>query len=103
MAEALRSILRNTYKEKLAKGQVVSTLGIRVFSRIEIAHIAKSCGFDALYIDLQHSSLSMETTSQLCIAALGVGITPLVRVPGYGPEYVSRVLDGGALGVTAPD
>src|SRR5262249_46016236 len=39
-------------------------------------------------------------TSQICIAALEVGLTPLVRVPGI--EAVQRVLDGGALGVIAP-
>jgi len=103
MPETLRDMVRNTFNEKLAQGQVVSKLSVRVFEGIEIAHIAKSCGFDALYIDLQHSALSMETTSQQCIAALGVGITPIVRVPNCEQEYVSRVLDGGAMGVTIPE
>src|SRR3954465_12570724 len=103
MAEQLRSIVRNVFKEKLAAGLVGSTLSIRVCSSIEIVTMAKTCGFDALYIDLQHSSLSIETTSQLSIAALAVGITPVVRIPSYGPEYVLRVLDGGAMGVLAPD
>src|SRR5262249_7374402 len=30
------------------------------------------------------------------------GIAPFVRVPANTPDYVSRVLDGGALGVIAP-
>ncbi|MBI4381625.1 MAG: aldolase [candidate division NC10 bacterium] len=101
MAQALRNIVRNHFMEKLRAGQVVSKLTIRISRSIEIAHIAKSCGFDALYVDLQHGLLSIETTSQLCIAALGVGITPLVRVPGT--EYVTRVLDGGAMGVVVLD
>lgn len=103
MPEALRSVLRNTFKEKLAMGKVASTLSIRVFGSIEIVQIAKTCGFDALYIDLQHSSLSLQTTSQLSIAALGAGVMPIVRVPTHGPEYICRVLDGGAMGVLAPD
>jgi 4-hydroxy-2-oxoheptanedioate aldolase len=102
MPETLHDIVKNTFKEKLATGQIVSTLTVRVFRGVEIARIAKSCGFDALFIDLQHSALSLETTSQLCIAALTAGITPIVRVPGYKPEYVSRVLDGGAMGVLLP-
>ncbi len=44
----------------------------------------------------------MQTTSQICMAALDAGVTPFVRVPSYEPEFVSRVLDGGALGVIAP-
>ena len=101
MAQALREVVRNHFREKLAAGRVVSKLSVRIARSVEIVHIAKSCGFDALYIDMQHSSISLETTSQLCIAALGVGITPLVRVPGA--DHVSRVLDGGAMGVTVPD
>ncbi len=101
MAQALREVVRNTFREKLAAGRVVSKLSVRIARSVEIVHIARSCGFDALYIDMQHSSISLETTSQLCIAALGIGITPLVRVPSA--ELVSRVLDGGAMGVTVPD
>jgi 4-hydroxy-2-oxoheptanedioate aldolase len=101
MPQALRDIVRNHFREKLAAGRVVSKLSVRISRSVEIVHIAKSCGFDALYIDMQHSSISLETTSQLCIAALGIGITPLVRVPSA--DVVPRVLDGGAMGVTVPD
>ena len=62
--------------------------------------IPRTAGFDTLYVDMEHSSFSLETTSQICIAALEVGITPLVRVPGL--NEVSRVLDAAALGVIAP-
>src|SRR5260370_20586822 len=36
------------------------------------------------------------------MAALHAGMAPSVRVPANTPDYVSRVLDGGALGVIAP-
>jgi 2-keto-3-deoxy-L-rhamnonate aldolase RhmA len=49
---------------------------------------------------MEHSRFSLETTGQICMAALAAGITPLVRVPGVAE--VSRVLDSGALGVIAP-
>src|SRR2546425_3949735 len=74
----------------------------RLVSSIEIVRIAKSAGFDSLYIDLEHSSFSMETTNQICVMALEAGIPAFVRVPANTPEYISRVLDGGALGVIAP-
>ena len=102
MPEPLRSMVRNSFKEKLAQGGVASTLTVRLFRGAEIARIAKTCGFDALYVDLQHSVLSLETAGQICVAALSAGIATIVRVPGYGPEYVSRVLDGGAMGILAP-
>ena len=102
MAGGIGDILRNTVKEKLARGEVVASMTVRLVRGIEIARIARTAGFDMLYIDLEHSSFSIETTSQICIAALEAGIAPFVRVPANTPEYISRVLDGGALGVIAP-
>ena len=95
-------ILRNSVKDKLARGEVVASMTVRLVRGVEIARIAKTAGFDTLYIDVEHSSFSLETTSQICIAALGVGIAPFVRVPSIRPEQSSRALDGGALGVIAP-
>src|ERR1700748_1935218 len=102
MAEAIGDILRNGVRDKLARGEVVASMTVRLVRNVEIATIAKTAGFDTLYIDVEHSSFSLETTSQICIAAPGVGIAPFVRVPAHRSEHVGRVLDGGALGVIAP-
>jgi 4-hydroxy-2-oxoheptanedioate aldolase len=95
-------ILRNNVKEKLKRGEVVSSMTVRLVRGIEIARIAKTAGFDMIYVDVEHSSFSLDTTGQICMAALEMGIAPFVRVPANTPEYISRVLDGGALGVIAP-
>src|ERR1700739_718165 len=100
MPDKIDDILRNHAKEKLARGELVASMTVRLVHGIEIARIAKTAGFDSLYVDMEHSSLSFETTSQICMAALQVGVTPLVRVPGV--DEVQRVLDGGALGIIAP-
>jgi 4-hydroxy-2-oxoheptanedioate aldolase len=102
MSEQIGDILRNPVKDKLARGEVVASMTVRLVRNVEIARIAKTAGFDTLYIDVEHSSFSLETTSQICIAALAVGIAPFVRVPSIRPEHVGRALDGGALGVIAP-
>src|SRR5215471_11226890 len=75
---------------------------VRLVRSSEIARIASTAGFDSLYVDLEHSSFPLETCSQICIAALEAGIAPLVRVPANTPDYIARVLEGGALGVIAP-
>jgi len=94
--------LRNLVKDKLARDEVVASMTVRLVRGVEIARIARAAGFDTLYIDLEHNSFSLDTAGQICLAALEVGITPLVRVPANTPEYISRVLDGGALGIIAP-
>jgi len=98
----LRDILRNHAKEKLARGEVVASMTVRLCRTIEIAQIAKTAGFDTLYVDMEHNTLSIGETCQICIAAQQIGITPLVRVPANTPEYICRVLDGGAMGVITP-
>jgi 4-hydroxy-2-oxoheptanedioate aldolase len=102
MKASLQDILRNPVKEKLARGEVVSSMMVRLVRGVEIARIAKTAGFDTFYIDMEHCSFSLETTSQICMAALEAGIPAFVRVPANTPEYISRVLDGGAMGVIAP-
>src|SRR3954465_14058167 len=94
--------MKNPVKEKLARGELVASMTVRLVSGIEIVAIAKSAGFDSLYIDLEHSSLTLQAASQISIMALEAGIPALGRLPANTPEYISRVLDGGALGVIAP-
>ena len=90
-------------KEKLAAGELVLCMNLRLARSVDIAMVAKAGGYDALYVDMQHAPYSIETTATICAAALGIGITPLVRVPSHDPQWMSRVLDGGAQGVILPD
>lgn len=98
----IRDVLRNHMKEKLARDEVVASMTVRLSRSIEIAQIAAAGGFDTLYVDLEHNTLSIDTCCQICIAAQAIGITPLVRVPANTPDYICRVLDGGAMGVITP-
>jgi len=55
--------------------------------------IAAACGFDAVYIDLEHNPTSLETAAGVCVAALGMGITPIARVTSHDPHDATRILD----------
>ena len=90
---AIGEILRNNVKEKLARDEVVASMTVRLVRTVEIARIARTAGFDTLYVDLEHSSFSLDACA---------GIAPFVRGPANTPEYIARVLEGGALGIIAP-
>src|SRR5262249_56099022 len=81
---------------------VVVGMRVRLGRGVEIARLAAPAGFDMIYVDLEHSTLTLEATGQICQAALSAGVTPMVRVPANTPEYIQRVLDAGALGIIAP-
>jgi 2-keto-3-deoxy-L-rhamnonate aldolase RhmA len=95
-------MIQNYAKQKLNAGQLTIGFGIRQARTVDIAKIAKTCGFDWLFIDMEHSTMEVDVVSQICVAALDAGVTPLVRVPGHEPFHISRVLDGGAMGVVVP-
>ncbi|KAI7219180.1 hypothetical protein KC333_g3142 [Hortaea werneckii] len=94
--------IENTLKDKMLAGEVAYTLSAKLIRTVELPMMAKTAGFDGILIDMEHSSFDLDTAGQLCIAALYAGITPIVRSPSKDPFFVSRILDGGALGVIVP-
>ena len=94
--------LTNLTKKRLAAGELALGMGARQARTVDIAAISKACGFDWLFIDMEHSSLDVDLAAQLAMACLGAGITPLVRVPGHEHYHASRLLDNGAQGIVAP-
>lgn len=95
-------LLRNPLAEALAAGRLGLSLIVQKSNTVDIAVAARSCGFDALYVDLEHSVISEADTAQICVAALLAGVTPLVRLPSHDAAMAARLLDAGALGVIAP-
>lgn len=95
--------LRNSVKDKIARDETAFSMTIRLVRGAEAGAIARAAGFDSIYIDLQHSGISVETAGQISIAALGMGIAPFVRVPSVDVALITQVLDAGALGIVIPD
>jgi 2-keto-3-deoxy-L-rhamnonate aldolase RhmA len=56
----------------------------------------------AVYIDIEHNPTSLETAAGVCVAALGMGITPIARAISHDPQDTTRILDCGAQGVRVP-
>ena len=92
----------NLAKRKLANDELVICMGVNQLRSPNVAMIAAACGFDAIYIDLEHNPTSLETAAGVCVAALGMGITPIARVTSHDPHDATRILDCGAQGVMVP-
>src|SRR5471030_316015 len=92
----------NHTKRKLAANELVLAMAVNQMRTPNVAMIAAACGFDAIYIDLEHNPTSLETAASICVAALGIGITPIARVTSHDPHDATRILDCGALGVMVP-
>src|SRR5208283_381430 len=92
----------NLARQKLANDELVICLGVNQMRTPNIAMIAAACGFDAIYIDLEHNPTSLETAAAICVASLGLGVTPIARVTSHDPHDATRILDCGAQGVMVP-
>ncbi|RWA09609.1 hypothetical protein EKO27_g5497 [Xylaria grammica] len=96
-------IAPNNLLLRVKQGKICTAFGIKIVPGGEIVHIAKSSGYDSLFIDLEHTTLTIRDAGQLCITACSAGITPFVRVPHQcGHGFIQRVLDAGAMGVIVP-
>src|SRR5258707_7541362 len=94
--------LHNPARERLEAGELALGVGIRQSRTVDIAAIMKACGYDWLFLDLEHNSMDLDTAVQISVAALGVGIAPVARVPAGQLWMATRVLDGGGLGIVMP-
>src|SRR5215472_13314207 len=95
------SVGENQAKRNLAGDELVLCMSVNQMRTPNIAMIAAACGFDPIYIDLEYNPTSLETAA-ICVAALGIGITPIVRVSSRDPHDATRILDCGAQGVMVP-
>ena len=92
----------NPARARLEAGEVSVGVGLRISRTVDVAKAMKTAGYDWLFIDLEHSPISIETAVNISVAALDAGISPLVRVPWMEHWIATRVLDGGATGIVMP-
>lgn len=93
----------NPTKKKLEAGKPVFGISFMEFQASGWPTVFAHCGFDFLFVDMEHSTRSMERMGELIWTCLHAGIDPVVRVPAP-PErfHISRVLDAGARSFIVP-
>ena len=92
---------KNKAKQVMDSGQLA--LGAYVaLSDPQIVEIIGISGFDAVFIDMEHTAFDLSLVQQMIVAADLVGITPIVRVSDSDPGFILRVLDMGAQGIVIP-
>ena len=94
--------MRNDVIASIGKGGTSLCLCVRMARTVDVATIAAAAGFDALYVDMEHSPISADDAAAICMGAPGFGLTPFVRVPQDDVGLASRLLDGGAFGIIFP-
>jgi 2-keto-3-deoxy-L-rhamnonate aldolase RhmA len=96
------ALVENTTKNKLQKNELALGFGVHHLRTSATAMLAAASGHDWLFIDMEHGAISPHEATQICLAALPTGITPIVRICADALDEGTRCLDNGALGVIVP-
>jgi len=91
----------NPVKKLLGEGKPVIGITLTLASA-EIAAQAASLGFDFLWIEMEHSPVTLESLRDMVLATRGLKALPFARVPVNEIWTAKRVLDAGVLGVMFP-
>jgi 2-dehydro-3-deoxyglucarate aldolase/4-hydroxy-2-oxoheptanedioate aldolase len=92
----------NRIKSDLRNGEILIGTFVMEFAAPSIAAILASAGADFIIVDLEHTTLTMETVGQIVRAARGSDLPCIVRTPEIERHFISRALDAGASGVMVP-
>lgn len=95
-------IVRNAALRKMQAGEVTLGFGVHHLRSAAVPALARATGHDWIFIDTEHGAFSVQEATQLCLAALPVGVTPIVRVCAGAADEGTRALDNGALGIVVP-
>ncbi len=89
-------------KEKLSSN--IPTIGswLQIPSPISAQILSSSSSFDWICVDLEHSSIGIETCENLFRSIEQSGSLPIVRLSANDEVQIKRVLDSGASGIIVP-
>jgi len=90
-----------TLKDKLSNNEVSIGSWITIGNTV-VAEIMAKAGYDWLVIDLEHSSIDIQTAAKLIRIIDLCNVTPLVRLTSNNPDQIKRVMDAGAYGIVVP-
>jgi 2-keto-3-deoxy-L-rhamnonate aldolase RhmA len=91
----------NPVRKALRAGEAVVGATITVASP-DVAARAAGLGFDFLWIEMEHSPITLETARNMILATRGLPGVPFIRVPFNEIWLAKRAMDCGAMGVIFP-
>ena len=91
----------NRVKKVMSQGKLA--LGTYVtFADPQVVEIIGLAGFDAAFIDMEHTTFDLNLITEMIRATDLVGVTSIVRVPDNDEKLILRLLDAGAEGIIIP-
>jgi 2-keto-3-deoxy-L-rhamnonate aldolase RhmA len=90
-----------SFKQKLHSGEIVYGLTLTIGTP-QIAELVANLGFDWIWIETEHTTMSLDTVLAQLQAISGTGTKAIVRVDCNDQTTIKRVLDMGPDGILIP-
>ena len=91
----------NRVKKVMREGKLA--LGTYVtFADPQIVEVIGLAGYDAAFIDMEHTDFDLRLVGEMIRAADLAGVTSIIRVPDNDEKLILRILDAGAEGIIVP-
>ncbi|MBM3222646.1 MAG: hypothetical protein FJZ47_02410 [Candidatus Tectomicrobia bacterium] len=92
----------NAMKQALARGETQVGCWVTMVRNPAILRLMKSAGLNFARFDMEHSSPSIETLSNMALLARAMDFTLTVRPPQGNREWLTRILDAGVWSLHVP-
>ena len=91
----------NKILSKIRSDEAAVGLNLAIYST-HLIEFFGSLGFDWVFIDCEHGSMTDSEAENMIRGADLYGMTPVVRVPSNEPHLILKMLDAGAKGIVVP-
>ena len=89
------------FKQKLRSGEIVYGLTLTLGTP-QIAELVAHLGFDWIWIETEHTTMSLDAVQSQLQAISGTGTNAVVRVDNNDQTTIKRILDTGPDGILIP-
>jgi 2-dehydro-3-deoxyglucarate aldolase/4-hydroxy-2-oxoheptanedioate aldolase len=92
----------NAYRVRAERGQVQIGTWITMIRSPAVLTLLQVSGLDFVRVDMEHSSLSIETVADMATLARALDFPMVVRPPEGNREWITRLLDAGVWNLHVP-
>jgi 2-keto-3-deoxy-L-rhamnonate aldolase RhmA len=92
----------NPMRAAVERGEVQYGTWVNFARNPAVLPILKSAGLDFIRLDMEHSSPSMETVSDMALLGRAIDFPVVVRPPEANREWITRLLDAGIWNLHCP-
>ncbi|MDP7129802.1 MAG: aldolase/citrate lyase family protein [Planctomycetota bacterium] len=94
-------MFKNIFKDENNNDRTLYACSV-ITGSTRVVELAGLCGFDVVWIDIEHASSTLDGAERMVIAAEAHNMIPLVRTAGYSREHILHALEIGGQIIVVP-